>query len=166
KGLGRNLTELRCPRSSGGSFRSLTASITADKRSPSFFSGFGDLLDDVDEQDENDDDDDEARLRLEPPPWPTAIIDRDESSAVDLRTRDDKDEDTVLARRAAMAKAEALQSFLGLGEVLLHLQDEGAGPGFVGPLSGLEVSLFPRVLIKTWRHMTWRLHMPPRNSLR
>ncbi|PON56149.1 hypothetical protein PanWU01x14_183580, partial [Parasponia andersonii] len=125
----RNLTELRCPRSSRGSFRSLTASITADKRSPSFFSGFADLLDGVDKQD----DDDEARLRLEPPPWPTAIIDKDESSAVDLRTRDDKDEETVLARRAAMAKAEALQSFLGLVRFCFNFKMKELGLVLWGP---------------------------------
>ena len=70
-----DLTELRCPRSSGGSFRSLTASITADRRSTIFFSGFADLVDD------GDDEEDEARLSL---PWPTA---RGGFSAVD-RIRD------------------------------------------------------------------------------
>ena len=52
-----DLTALRWPRSSGGSFRSLTASMTVDKRLTSFFSVFEDLFDcggDEDEEEEED----------------------------------------------------------------------------------------------------------------
>lgn len=43
------LIALDRPRSSGGSFRSLTASITADRRSETFFSGLGDSGDGFEE---------------------------------------------------------------------------------------------------------------------
>lgn len=42
------LTLLRWPRSSGGSLQSLTASMTAERRSINFFSAFGDLPGDDD----------------------------------------------------------------------------------------------------------------------
>lgn len=98
-----HLTLLRCPRSSGGSFRSLTASITAERRSTIFFCVFSDLFDGGEEEGDGDDDEDEARLSLEPPPPPTAIAGREEFSAADLRSRDDGD-DIVLARRIAMTQ--------------------------------------------------------------
>ena len=91
-----DLTELRCPRSSVGSFRSLTASITAERRSTSFFSGFSDLLDDDGDEEEEAE---EARRSL---PWPIA---RGGFSVVDLQIRGDEEDDEIaLASRIAMTR--------------------------------------------------------------
>lgn len=133
-----HLTELRCPRSSGGSFRSLTASITADRRSTNFFSVFSDLPDGEEDSD-NDDDEEEARLSVGPPPWPTAIAAKVEfSGAGDLRSRDDEDDDIVLVRRIAMAR------FQGCHFPMLPSR----GETFVGFLGGkMAARLFPRVAV-------------------
>ena len=84
-----DLTALRWPRSSGGSFRSLTASMTVDKRSTSFFSVFGDLFDCGGDEEE-----DEADLVLGPP-RPT--------TAVDLGI---KDHDVVMVLLASRVELE------------------------------------------------------------
>lgn len=80
----------------------MTASITDDRRSSSgfFFSALSHLLDD-------DDDDDDCRLGWDPP-WTTLITVGDESYTVDLRIRDDDDEDAIVlrARRVAMASVQ------------------------------------------------------------
>ena len=92
-----DLTALRWPRSSGGSFRSLTASMTADKRSTGFFSVFGDLFDcggDGDEEEEED----EADLVLGPP-RPT--------TAVDLGI---KDHDVVMVLLASRVELEFIEN--------------------------------------------------------
>ena len=86
-----DLTALRWPRSSGGSFRSLTASMTVDKRSTSFFSVFGDLFDCGGEEEEEED---EADLVLGPP-RPT--------TAVDLGI---KDHDVVMVLLASRVELE------------------------------------------------------------
>lgn len=90
------LTALRWPRSSGGSFRSLTASVTADKRSTSFFSALGDL---------HDSEEADARLKLYAPPWPAAVTVKEEATTVDLRMIDN--DATVRGSRVAMAQAQA-----------------------------------------------------------
>lgn len=77
-----NLTALRWPRSSGGSFRSLTESITPDKRCSVLFDF------DVEE---------EARLR-------PATQSVEDISALDLKTTDDE---TALASRLAMSLRHA-----------------------------------------------------------
>lgn len=75
------LTLLRWPRSSGGSLRSLTASITAERRSTSFFSAFGYLSGDDDGggEDEAEDEEEEAYL-VEEMVGTTAITTGDVSS--------------------------------------------------------------------------------------
>ena len=96
----QHLTALRWPRSSGGSLRSLTASITADRRSVIFFSRFDDeefeevvAVDDEDEEDEEE----EAHLSLDPS-W---LTNGDEMSAVELVIKDD-DNRSILASRVAI----------------------------------------------------------------
>lgn len=77
----------------------MTASITDDRRSSTgfFFSALSGLLDD-------DDDDDDCRLGWDPP-WTTLITVENESCTVDLRIRDDDDEDAIVLRARLVAMA-------------------------------------------------------------
>lgn len=81
----------------------MTASITADRRSTSFFSALGDLLDEEedgdDDEDEGEEEEEEASLGMDPP-RPT--------TADDLwkREHDFGDETIILASQVAMSERE------------------------------------------------------------
>lgn len=93
-----DLTALRCPRSSGGSLRSLAASITVDRRSVIFLLElFGEGVDELLVEEE------EARRGLGTP-WPKIPIDGDDAAA--------------LATRVAMARRERDRETVG-GELCL-----------------------------------------------
>lgn len=109
-GKEEDLTALRWPRSSGGSFRSFTASITADRRSPSFFSVLEDLLDEeADDGDgEEEEEEEEEHMGLSPP-RPTTADD------LCIRDHDSGDLPIVLASRVAISACELKP--LGLAKV-------------------------------------------------
>lgn len=93
------MTELRWPRSSGGSLRSLTASMTADRRSTCFFSALGDVLDDDGDDFDEEEEEEEAHLGLDPPRATTAVD-------LQIRDHDLGDITVVLASRVAMFEHE------------------------------------------------------------
>lgn len=93
-----DLTELRWPRSSGGSLRSLTASMTVDRRSTSFFSALEDVLDDDDGDNfDEEEEEEEAHLGLDPPLA---------TSAADLRFRYHVLGDVAVVRASRVAMFE------------------------------------------------------------
>lgn len=112
-----DLTLLRWPRSSGGSLRSLTASITEERRSVTFLLGFCEVW-----EEEDDEAEENNRLGSEKP-WSTTTKKEDNArtEAAEFRNNggvDDDDDDGVraaaialaLPKRVAMAEPETSET--------------------------------------------------------
>lgn len=109
-----DLTLLRWPRSSGGSLRSLTASITEERRSVTFPLGFCEVW-----EEEDDEEKEHNRLGLETP-WLTMAKNDEEAwtEAAEFRNKgevDDEDPDDE-ARAAAIAHALPLPKRVAMAQ--------------------------------------------------